>query len=64
MVFISGSRVIRFLGFSGSWTLGFLGSWILGFLGSQVLGTLLHFKIKAKEDNKKIIEKKINLIFF
>ena len=69
MVFISGSRVIRFsvswvLGFSGSRVLGFLvsrvlkfsSSCVLGLLGSRALkfwGALLHFKIKLQQENNK-----------
>ena len=75
MVFISGSRVIRFsgsrfLGYSGSRFLGFLGSrvlkfsssCVLGLLGSRALkfcGTLLFFKIKLQQDNNKKIWKKV-----
>ena len=69
MVFISGSRVTsgsRVISFSGSRVLGSSGSWVFGLLGSWALkfwGTLLHFKIKAKENNKKI-EKKQKIVFF
>ena len=64
MVFISGYRVSsgsRVLGFSSTQVLGFLGSCVLWLLGSRALkfwGTLLHFKIKAKENKKKIEKKK------
>ena len=67
MVFISGSRVLGFLGtrvlgFLGSRVLKFSSSCVLGLLGSRALkfwGTLLFFKIKLQQDNNKKIWKKV-----